>query len=53
VWISQISQKISQKRTRERMSDQEAKELKAEAKENQASTFFSLPQQNQSPTPMI
>ncbi|GJS71470.1 reverse transcriptase domain-containing protein [Tanacetum coccineum] len=44
VWICQISQEISQKRTRERMSDQEAKELKAEAKENQASTFFSLPQ---------
>ncbi|GJS71468.1 reverse transcriptase domain-containing protein [Tanacetum coccineum] len=32
VWISQISQEISQKRTRERMSDQEAKELKAEAR---------------------
>ncbi|GKD80291.1 hypothetical protein Tco_1342912 [Tanacetum coccineum] len=33
VWICQISQEISQKRTRERMSDQEAKELKAEARE--------------------
>ncbi|GJR73965.1 hypothetical protein Tco_0086330 [Tanacetum coccineum] len=33
VWISQISQEISQKRTRERMSDQEAKEIKAEARE--------------------
>ncbi|GJS82259.1 hypothetical protein Tco_0748800 [Tanacetum coccineum] len=32
VWICQISQEISQKRTRERMSDQEAKELKAEAR---------------------
>ncbi|GJV62876.1 hypothetical protein Tco_1473704 [Tanacetum coccineum] len=29
VWICQILQEISQKRTRERMSDQEAKELKA------------------------
>ncbi|GJY00440.1 retrotransposon protein, putative, ty1-copia subclass [Tanacetum coccineum] len=28
VWICQISQEISQKRTRERMSDQEAKDLK-------------------------
>ncbi|GKC15084.1 hypothetical protein Tco_1011866 [Tanacetum coccineum] len=33
VWICQISQEISQKRTRERMSDQEAKDLKAEARE--------------------
>ncbi|GKF68102.1 hypothetical protein Tco_0197781, partial [Tanacetum coccineum] len=33
VWICQISQEFSQKRTRERMSDQEAKELKAEARE--------------------
>ncbi|GJU41663.1 hypothetical protein Tco_1194620, partial [Tanacetum coccineum] len=33
VWICQILQEISQKRTRERMSDQEAKELKAEARE--------------------
>ncbi|GJT18417.1 hypothetical protein Tco_0877123 [Tanacetum coccineum] len=33
VWICQILQEISQKRTRERMSDQEAKEIKAEAKE--------------------
>ncbi|GJY34022.1 hypothetical protein Tco_0418491 [Tanacetum coccineum] len=32
VWICQISQEISQKRTRERMSDQEAKEIKAEAR---------------------
>ncbi|GJZ95881.1 hypothetical protein Tco_0668215 [Tanacetum coccineum] len=32
-WICQISQENSQKRTRERMSDQEAKEIKAEAKE--------------------
>ncbi|GJV13260.1 hypothetical protein Tco_1354801 [Tanacetum coccineum] len=41
VWISQISQEISQKRTRERMSDQEAKEIKAKARENQASAFHS------------
>ncbi|GKA66805.1 putative ribonuclease H-like domain-containing protein, partial [Tanacetum coccineum] len=33
VWICQISQENSRKRTRERMSDQEAKELKAEARE--------------------
>ncbi|GJS36388.1 hypothetical protein Tco_0534770 [Tanacetum coccineum] len=33
VWICQISQEISQKRTRERMSNQEAKEIKAEARE--------------------
>ncbi|GJV49710.1 reverse transcriptase domain-containing protein [Tanacetum coccineum] len=33
VWICQISQEISQKRTRERMSDQEAKEIKTEARE--------------------
>ncbi|GJY22111.1 hypothetical protein Tco_0394677 [Tanacetum coccineum] len=33
VWMCQISQEISQKRTRERMSDQEAKDLKAEARE--------------------
>ncbi|GKA04341.1 hypothetical protein Tco_0677122 [Tanacetum coccineum] len=33
VWICQISQEFSQKRTRERMSDQEAKEIKAEARE--------------------
>ncbi|GJZ22148.1 reverse transcriptase domain-containing protein [Tanacetum coccineum] len=33
VWICQILQEINQKRTRERMSDQEAKEIKAEAKE--------------------
>ncbi|GKA34939.1 hypothetical protein Tco_0721368 [Tanacetum coccineum] len=41
VWICQISQEISQKRTRERMSDQEAKEIKAEAKRNHASAFYS------------
>ncbi|GJW51504.1 hypothetical protein Tco_0092855 [Tanacetum coccineum] len=33
VWICQILQEISQKRTRERMSDQEAKEIKAKARE--------------------
>ncbi|GJS99030.1 hypothetical protein Tco_0820200 [Tanacetum coccineum] len=48
VWISQISQEISQKRTRERMSDQEAKEIKAKARENQASAFYSQPQLNHS-----
>ncbi|GJX63609.1 reverse transcriptase domain-containing protein [Tanacetum coccineum] len=44
VWICQISQEISQKRTRERMSDQEAKEIKAEAREimPQPSTAWSL-----------
>ncbi|GJU49572.1 hypothetical protein Tco_1219127 [Tanacetum coccineum] len=41
--ITENSQETRQKRTRERMSDHEAKE-------NQASA---LPQQNQSPTPMI
>ncbi|GJU26548.1 hypothetical protein Tco_1165169 [Tanacetum coccineum] len=47
VWICQILQEISQKRTRERMSDQEAKEIKAEAKRDHASAFYSqlqLPQ---------
>ncbi|GJY35358.1 hypothetical protein Tco_0420736 [Tanacetum coccineum] len=33
VWICQILQEISQERTRERMNDQEAKDLKAEARE--------------------
>ncbi|GJX46902.1 hypothetical protein Tco_0272092, partial [Tanacetum coccineum] len=33
VWICQISQEISQKRTREWMSDQEAKEIEAKARE--------------------
>ncbi|GJV11179.1 hypothetical protein Tco_1352720 [Tanacetum coccineum] len=33
VWICQISQEISQKRTRERLSDQEAKEIKDKARE--------------------
>ncbi|GJV30332.1 DNA topoisomerase 2 [Tanacetum coccineum] len=44
VWICQISQEISLKRTRERMSDQEAKDLKAEAREimPQPSTAWSL-----------
>ncbi|GJZ59857.1 hypothetical protein Tco_0615673, partial [Tanacetum coccineum] len=32
VWICQILQEISQERTRERMSDQEAKEIRAEAR---------------------
>ncbi|GKE94151.1 hypothetical protein Tco_1579006, partial [Tanacetum coccineum] len=48
VWICQILQENSQKRTREkrtreRMSDQEAKEIKAEAKRNHASAFYSQP----------
>ncbi|GKE92318.1 hypothetical protein Tco_1573413, partial [Tanacetum coccineum] len=33
VWICQILQEISQKRTRERMSDQEAKDIRAKARE--------------------
>ncbi|GJY90045.1 hypothetical protein Tco_0505241, partial [Tanacetum coccineum] len=33
VWICQILQENSQKRTREWMSDQEAKEIEAEARE--------------------
>ncbi|GJU20701.1 hypothetical protein Tco_1154043 [Tanacetum coccineum] len=46
VWICQKSQEISQKRTRERMSDQEAKEIKAEAREimpQPSTTSISLP----------
>ncbi|GJX07646.1 retrovirus-related pol polyprotein from transposon 17.6 [Tanacetum coccineum] len=48
VWICQISQEISQKRTRERMSDQEAKDLKAEAREimPQPSTSSLIPSWN-------
>ncbi|GJX67075.1 ribonuclease H-like domain-containing protein [Tanacetum coccineum] len=45
VWICQILQEISQKRTRERMSDQEAKEIKAEARSH-ASAFYSLESSN-------
>ncbi|GKF76159.1 hypothetical protein Tco_0225603, partial [Tanacetum coccineum] len=41
VWICQISQEISQKRTRERMSDQEAKDLKAEAREIMPQLYLS------------
>ncbi|GJQ95449.1 hypothetical protein Tco_0006588, partial [Tanacetum coccineum] len=43
-WICQTLQEFSQKRTRERMSDQEAKEIKAEAREimPQPSTAWSL-----------
>ncbi|GJT72768.1 hypothetical protein Tco_1032054 [Tanacetum coccineum] len=42
VWICQILQEISQERTRERMSDQEAKEIRAEARKimPQPSTKF-------------
>ncbi|GJY55221.1 reverse transcriptase domain, reverse transcriptase zinc-binding domain protein, partial [Tanacetum coccineum] len=50
VWICQISQEISQKRTRERMSDQEAKDLKDEAREIMPQLNHS---QSQSPTPLI
>ncbi|GJX78650.1 hypothetical protein Tco_0326799, partial [Tanacetum coccineum] len=41
VWICQISQEISQKRTRERMSDQEAKEIKSRSQRDHASAFYS------------
>ncbi|GJV27222.1 hypothetical protein Tco_1383670 [Tanacetum coccineum] len=44
VWICQILQEISQKRTRERMSDQEAKEIKAEAREIKGVHAFGLAQ---------
>ncbi|GKE47415.1 hypothetical protein Tco_1478673, partial [Tanacetum coccineum] len=56
VWICQISQEISQKRTRERMSDQEAKEIKAEAREimPQPSTVnCSFHSQLPKPTPLF
>ncbi|GJX16970.1 retrovirus-related pol polyprotein from transposon TNT 1-94 [Tanacetum coccineum] len=39
VWICQILQEFSQKRTRERMSDQEAKEIKSRSQRNHASAF--------------
>ncbi|GJT82561.1 hypothetical protein Tco_1056903 [Tanacetum coccineum] len=42
VWICQISQEISQKRTRERMSDQEAKDLKSRSQRNHASAFYNI-----------
>ncbi|GJV82691.1 zinc finger, CCHC-type, retrotransposon gag domain protein, partial [Tanacetum coccineum] len=41
VWICQILQEISQKRTRERMSDQEAKEIKSRSQRDHASAFYS------------
>ncbi|GKF28654.1 hypothetical protein Tco_0094996, partial [Tanacetum coccineum] len=50
VWICQILQEISQKRTRERMSDQEAKEIKAEAREIMPQLNHS---QNQSPSLLL
>ncbi|GJU03860.1 hypothetical protein Tco_1114198 [Tanacetum coccineum] len=56
VWICQISQEISQKRTRERMSDQEAKDLKAEAREimPQPSTVnCKKPHSDKPPTPLF
>ncbi|GJR52976.1 hypothetical protein Tco_1403497, partial [Tanacetum coccineum] len=46
VWICQISQEISQKRTRERMSDQEAKEIKSRSQRDHASAFYSQLQLN-------
>ncbi|GKC07499.1 hypothetical protein Tco_0999109, partial [Tanacetum coccineum] len=56
-WICQILQEISQKRTREyRMSDQEAKEIKAEAREimPQPSTVnCSFHSQLPKPTPLF
>ncbi|GKD32977.1 hypothetical protein Tco_1248486 [Tanacetum coccineum] len=48
VWICQISQEISQKRTRERMSDQEAKEIKSRSQRDHASAFYSQLQLNHS-----
>ncbi|GJV84598.1 putative ribonuclease H-like domain-containing protein [Tanacetum coccineum] len=51
-----ISQEISQKRTRERMSDQEAKEIKSRSQRNHASAFYSLLQLTtfiQSPAPLL
>ncbi|GKC17544.1 hypothetical protein Tco_1014326 [Tanacetum coccineum] len=56
VWICQISQEISQKRTRERMSDQEAKEIKSRSQRDHASAFYSQLQLNHSqpkPTPLF
>ncbi|GKF14021.1 hypothetical protein Tco_0055483, partial [Tanacetum coccineum] len=56
VWICQISQEISQKRARERMSDQEAKELKAEAREimpQPSSVNCSFHSQLPKPTPLL
>ncbi|GJR07193.1 hypothetical protein Tco_0530177 [Tanacetum coccineum] len=40
VWICQILQEISQKRTRERMSDQEAKEIKSRSQRDHASSLL-------------
>ncbi|GJT95103.1 putative reverse transcriptase domain-containing protein [Tanacetum coccineum] len=48
VWICQISQEFSQKRTRERMSDQEAKEIKSRSQRDHASAFYSQLQLNHS-----
>ncbi|GJV78389.1 hypothetical protein Tco_1509973 [Tanacetum coccineum] len=56
VWICQISQEFSQKRTRERMSDQEAKEIKSRSQRDHASAFYSQLQLNHSqpnPTPLF
>ncbi|GJX82247.1 retrovirus-related pol polyprotein from transposon TNT 1-94 [Tanacetum coccineum] len=56
VWICQILQEISQKRTRERMSDQEAKEIKSRSQRDHASAFYSQLQLTHSqpkPTPLF
>ncbi|GJX86443.1 hypothetical protein Tco_0337217 [Tanacetum coccineum] len=53
VWICQISQEISQKRTRERMSDQEAKDLKSRSQRNHASAFYSQTTVNPNPAPLF
>ncbi|GKC46225.1 hypothetical protein Tco_1063947, partial [Tanacetum coccineum] len=53
VWICQKSQEISQKRTRERMSDQEAKEIKAEAEEIMPQSTAVNPQIEHETTPLV
>ncbi|GJR08636.1 hypothetical protein Tco_0791288 [Tanacetum coccineum] len=53
VWICQILQEISQERTRERMSDQEAKDLKAEAREIMPQPSTVKPQSTQTQAPMF
>ncbi|GJW38686.1 hypothetical protein Tco_0064531 [Tanacetum coccineum] len=52
-WICQISKEISQKRTRERMSDQEAKDLKAEAREIMPQPSTVKPQSTQSQASIV
>ncbi|GKB66139.1 hypothetical protein Tco_0927551 [Tanacetum coccineum] len=56
VWICQKLQEISQERTQERMNDQEAKDLKAEAREimPQPSTVnHKKPRSTKPPTPLL